>query len=242
MKRETERLLWLPVIVFFWLVILGYIGEIQASGTQHIATDQTTKILDMIGPHGLFAIIGTIFFMRFIASLTYFGKAVLFVLTLGVAGVFGGLSVYYTMEAPSPKQIQAGAFITAVASPVAYELSKLGLRAMIALNYGKPLEEVFIAAYWFLSPKPIELKQKGNKQKLTIQPHKGLTDATQFTRVDKRVKHKKVDFDVTSHEDGTIFSVPDCRFRYCPTQELCRQQGCISKLDLDKTPTPKSPK
>lgn len=157
---------------------------------QAMAAERANQILDMLGPHGIFAIIGTIVMVRILNSLTYTTALCLFITTVVTAVIIGALSTYFNIDGATQKQILGGAFMTAVGSPIAYEVVRWLLRAAMALTRDKPqLFEFFQALYWFLSPKPVEIKVKNGgdvKEKVKVQPHKGLTDATQFLRMDKR--------------------------------------------------------
>jgi hypothetical protein len=147
----------------------------------------------MIGPHGLFAIVAVIVMVRVIGSLTYFGKPALFLITVMISIVFGGLAVYFNLDDATGKQIAGGAFMTTLGSPIVYELLRWTIRFLIGFRRGQPGEKELRALYWYLSPKSVQVVVTGldgKKHKETIPPDADLTRMTEFLRIDKAVKKK----------------------------------------------------
>jgi hypothetical protein len=160
---------------------------------QNIAVDHTNQILNMIGPHGLFAIIAVIVMVRVIGSLTYFSKPALFLITVMISIVFGGLAVYFNLDNATGKQIAGGAFMTTLGSPIVYELLRWSIRFLISFRRGQAGEKELRALYWYLSPKSVQVVvtgPDGKKHKETIPPDADLTRMTEFLRIDKAVKKK----------------------------------------------------
>jgi len=133
----------------------------------------------MIGPHGIFAIIGSIFLVRTIRVLWYLDKQKSFIANCLVSGLVGAGAVYFFVDVHDPRAMLGGAFMTIIGSMVAYEVVKFSL----GMLYEKTNSELFRIAFFFLSPKPIKTINKGMKD--AIPPHPTLTQFFDKTRVDK---------------------------------------------------------
>tara|TARA_R110000824_G_scaffold294740_3_gene483126 strand:- start:3830 stop:4420 length:591 start_codon:yes stop_codon:yes gene_type:complete len=157
---------------------------------QAVAVDQTSQILAMVGPHGIYAMLCTIIFVRFVASTAWYSKGTLMLVTMAVAASIGGLMVFFTFEDATVKQVVGGSFMTMIGSPLMYELLKFGCRFGMSATKNTAFFEFFHAVFWFLSPKPAGITEKdkatGAKRKVEIPPHEGLTDATQWIRMDRQ--------------------------------------------------------
>ena len=175
-------------------------GEIQ-----QVTANHWDQLLSMIGPQGIFAILGTIFIVRLFASFAYWSRFSLIVSTVITAIIIGALTIYFTTVNPSNKELLGGSFITVIGSIVFYEIVRGLLKGLISYNRGRRIGEFFQALYWFISPKSIEIKEKtdsGEKKKVVIPPHEGLTDATEFMRFDKkRARSRQEGYDIDYEDD-----------------------------------------
>lgn len=161
------------------LVIMLIAPLLGAATQEQLALTQSEKILNMIGPHGIFAIIGSIFLVRTIRVLWYLDKQKSFVANCLVSGLVGSGAVYFFVDVHDPRSIMGGAFMTIIGSMVAYEL----LKFFLGVAFEKTGSELFRIAFFFLSPKPIKTKKNGVKEE--IPPNPTLTQFFDKTRLDK---------------------------------------------------------
>jgi hypothetical protein len=170
------------------MIILAYVivgHSAWAAEPEQMAIDQASRILDMIGPHGIFAIIGVIIVVRAIRVLWYFEKRPLFALNIIVSSVIGALSVYFFTDLQTPKAISGGAFMTIIGSMVAYE----SLKWAIGFAYQHLQWDILITLYFFLSPQTVKVKGKDGEV-YQVEPDEGLTTFFDKARIDKMIKRK----------------------------------------------------
>ena len=147
---------------------------------QQLAISYSDQILQMIGPHGIFAIIGTILLVRMVRVLWYLDQKQSLCANLLIGSFIGACAVYFFTELSGIKCLLGGAFMTVIGSIIAYELSKFALGFL----YEKTGIETFRALFFFLSPKPIKAKREGKE--IIHPPHSELTRIFDATRLDKK--------------------------------------------------------
>jgi len=126
-------------------------------------------ILSAVGPHGLFAILGTMALVRVIMAGRYLAGAQAFLVMGVIASVIGMGSVYWLANVDSIKAILGGAFITPIGTLITVET----LKALFGSLYIHTGKEVFRALFFLVSPKPIKRKQGNTVVK--IPPHPTMT-------------------------------------------------------------------
>jgi len=195
---------------------------------QQIAHGETQKILDMLGPENIFAILGAILITRTIRGLWYLDKRASFVVAITTAYIVGSLTTYFSIDTAALKQVLGAGFLTAIGSIIAFTAAQWALRFLIEMRHGKPGEKTLLALYFFLSPAPVKIKQKFDGGEVTEEvQHEELTRIGNTWRLDqdRRARHVPVELTV---EDMTQFIPPS--------------QRAGENFDPDKTPTPISEK
>ena len=116
------------------------------------------QLLDAIGPQGLFAVLGSIAVMRVIRARFYMTKTQAFIAAPVVSALIGAGCMYFMTDNPTTKSILGGAFVTIIATMLAYDLIKIALTVL----YAKTKWDVFRFIFFFVSPKPVKI-EKDNK-------------------------------------------------------------------------------
>jgi len=146
---------------------------------EQVALSHVDQMLNMVGSHGIFAIIGSIVVIRALRALWYMEKRESFVLSVFVSALIGAGSVYFYAEIHDLRAILGGAFMTPIGSMIAYEVIKWAIAAL----YEKTGMETLRALFFFLSPKPMRHKKDGIRWETP--PHSDLTRLFEKTRLDK---------------------------------------------------------
>lgn len=167
----------LALLVFF-AGLYSAVALASVSDVQDVAVEQGRELLNMIGPHGLYAILGAIFVFRVIRVGFYLDKQESIIGGCLTSAVIGSLTTYFYVDGATVKEIAGGAVMTIIGTIVVYEASK----AVLALLYGWLGWSVFIHLYYFLCPRPVKVKREGKEIK--VQNH-GLTEFFDRARLDK---------------------------------------------------------
>jgi len=150
--------------LFLFSIISLLSTTVWAGANEKIAQDQFTKILEMIGPHGVFAIVGTIIMVRFIRVLWYLDRKDAFITTLVTAAIFGTGSSYFAIDDATVKQILGGGFFAMVAAIPTF----IAIKMALTWSYQKTGAEILRVMFFFISPRPLKIKKAGGKKGETI--------------------------------------------------------------------------
>jgi hypothetical protein len=125
--------------------------HVAAADVQEMAKQRSDQILDMIGPAGIFAILGSIVMVRAIRAVFACGKKAAFLLTIAISMLIGSGSAWAGGGAETAQAIVAGGFLCVVGTPLSYEL----LRWLTAFAYQHTKWRVWKAMYFTLSPRSL---------------------------------------------------------------------------------------
>ena len=170
------------IICLIGIVVLAYIvtgSDAWAADPEQMAIDRTNQLLDMIGPHGIFAIIGSIIMVRLVRVLWYLDKRQSFFVTLVVSAFIGAASAYFVTNDATVKHVAGGAFMALVGTPITFAVLTWG----IGFAYAHLKWEILVRLYFFLSPRPMKVKKGGIVHQ--IDPDEGLTEFFDKARLDK---------------------------------------------------------
>lgn len=137
------------------------------------------SIINIIGLHGVFAVLGAIAVLRMIRAGLWLSKKQSFIAAPIVAGLLGSGAVYFIADINAIKPILGGAFINIIATMIAYDVIKITL----VLLYQWTKWKAFNFIYFFISPKPMKIKN-GHGEKEIIIPPDTLTKFMDFRKVD----------------------------------------------------------
>ena len=168
------------IVLILLLVLCVTITGPDVLAAEDLAQAQAEKVLDMIGPHGIFAIIGSIFMVRLIRVLWYLDKRQSFQVTLITSAFMGAASAYFSAEAVTVKYVAGGSFMALVGTPIVFAILTWG----IGFAYAHLKWEILVRLYFFLSPRPMKVKKGGIVQ--VVDPDEGLTQFFDNARLDKR--------------------------------------------------------
>ena len=151
---KSSNTAWIVALLLALLcvVLLAALVSVQAADIQQMAQQRGDQILDMLGPSGLFAILGSVVMVRAIRILWYFTKRMSFLTGMIISAIIGAGSAWAGAGADTTKEILAGAFLCMIATPLTYEIFKWAL----ALAYQRTKWETWRLLYLFLCPKPLQ--------------------------------------------------------------------------------------
>ena len=150
----TSDTAWIVALLLALLcvVLLAALVSAQAADVQQMAQQRGDQILDMLGPSGLFAILGSIVMVRAIRILWYFTKRMSFLTGMIISAIIGAGSAWAGAGADTTKEILAGAFLCMIGTPLTYEISKWA----VALAYQNTKWKIWWLLYLFLCPKTLK--------------------------------------------------------------------------------------
>src|SRR3990167_6195266 len=119
---------------------------------QTIAETQLQQIIDLIGPEGLIAIFGSIFMVRAIRTLWELNKRESFLTTMLISGLIGAGTTYFGTDESELRWILAVAFMTMIATPIAYEVLRYGT----VFLYQKTKIKLLKSFYFYLCPRELK--------------------------------------------------------------------------------------
>ena len=151
---------------------------------QQVAASWTDQILQLIGAHGLVAIICTILFVRMIWAGWHMDKRGVLITNVFVGGFMGVACMYYFTPLTDFKSLSGGAFMTIIASIVVH----FALIFITRYAYEKTSSEAVLAFHFFLSPKPIRVVRDG--EVLIVPPHSDLTRMVDFSKKPEPDEHE----------------------------------------------------
>src|SRR3990167_750112 len=157
----TSDTAWIVALLLALLcvVLLAAMVSVQAADMQQMAQQRGDQILDMLGPSGLFAILGSIVMVRAIRILWYFTKRMSFLAGMIISAIIGAGSAWAGAGADTAKEILAGAFLCMIATPLTYEIFKW----VLAIAYQNTKWKIWWLLYLFLCPKPLKQPASGDE-------------------------------------------------------------------------------
>lgn len=162
------------VLILLLFIIGGHESWVVAGEQQTLtALDQFKQMpiedqiihLVAIGLPGIVAVLGVIAFIRAIRTLFYMEKWQGFALSIGLSSIVGPACQYALMDfvnqitniGYTDKSIVSAAIITPIAVMLTYD----GLKGLLAYGYSKTNAPIFKALYFWLSPRPLKVRNDG---------------------------------------------------------------------------------
>lgn len=168
------------LLVLALVLLAGFYSVAFAMPPEAMAQEQAGRLLDMIGPQGVYAILGAIFMTRLARVFCYMGKKQAAATAIFMSALVGAATMYFYTDGATSKDILGGAAMTPVGAIATYELMKFAL----GVAYEKLGWEVLIIAFFFLSPRPVKRKAKDGKE-IVAPPNPTLTQFFEKARLDK---------------------------------------------------------